>query len=98
MYGFAAKRFDRDIYRNKRWLRNADFALGFFTALLIWILFFRLVWWAAPAAIFIICMAGLFAKVERRYVLYGGLALVFFPFIFWAAMMVFWAGRNEINS
>jgi len=26
------------------------------------------------------------------------LALVFFPFIFWAAMMVFWAGRNEINS
>lgn len=98
MYGFAAKRFDRDIYKGKRWLRNADFALGFSTALLIWVLFFRLSWWAPLAVIFIICMAGLFVKMKRRYVLYGGLSLVFFPFIFWAATMIFWAGRNEINS
>lgn len=98
MYGFAAKRFDRDIYKNKRWLRNADFALGFLIALLAWILFFKPIWWAAPAAIFIACMGGLFAKIKRRYLFYGGLSLVFFPFLLWSVLMIAWFGRNEIKS
>jgi len=91
----AAKRFDRDIYKNKRWLKIADFSLGFLVSLLMWILFFGLVWWAAPLGVFIVCLAGIFMKIKRRYLFYGGLALVFFPFALWAIIMIAWAGRNE---
>jgi len=98
MYGFSVKRFDRDIYKNRRWLRNADFALGFLTALLAWLLFFRIVWWFAPMMVFAACMAGILAKIKRRYLIYGALSLVFFPLIAWATLMIAWAGRNEINS
>jgi|GEM_PF-830761 len=98
MYGIPVKRFDFDVYKNKKWFKTADFALGFFVALLAWVLFFNPVWWAAPAGIFVFCMAGIFLKIKRRYLFYGGLALVFFPFALWTVLMIFWNGRNEINS
>jgi hypothetical protein len=95
MYGVAAKRFDRDIYKNKRWLKIADFSLGFLISLLAWILFFNPVWWAAPLGVFILCAAAAMMKIKRRYLFYGGLALVFFPFALWAIIMILWAGRKE---
>ena len=98
MYGFAAKRFDRDIYKNRRWLRNADFALGFLTALLAWLLFFRIVWWFAPMMVFAACMAGILAKIKRRYLIYGALSLVFFPLIAWATLMIAWAAFSQFSS
>lgn len=48
--------------------------------------------------VFAACMAGILAKIKRRYLIYGALSLVFFPLIAWATLLIAWAGRNEINS
>jgi len=41
---------------------------------------------------------GLLAKFERRYLIYGALALVFFPLILWSVLRFSWFGRNEVNG
>lgn len=98
MYGMTARRFEPDIYKKQKWLKELDFALGFFLALLAWILFFKPVWWIVPLVVFLVCLAGIFLQAKRRYIFYGALAVVFFPFTLWAVLMVVWAGRNEMKG
>ena len=98
MYGMPAKRFDPDYYKNNPIDKKLDFALGFALAALVWVVFFNPHWWLAPLLVFCAAMAGVFFKFRRRYVIYGALALVFFPLALWGGLMIVWAGRNEIKS
>ena len=92
------KRFDPDIYKGRKNMRDRDFAAGFGGSSLFWWLFFHPLWWAAPLAIFCLAMAGIVLQFRRRYFLYGALSLVFLPLIAWASLTIGWAGRNEVNS
>ncbi len=98
MYGMPAKRFDYDFYREHKLAKKLDFCIGFALAGFFWAVFFEPVWYTALAVIFCLAMAGLWTKFERRYLIYGALALIFFPFIVWAVIFSGWAGRNELNS
>ncbi len=98
MYGIPAKRFDYDFYRDKKLLKKLDFCVGFAGSALLWHLFFKPVWYAAILIILFVCVVGLIVKFERRYIIYGALALIFLPFVIWATVFSAWAGRNEINS
>lgn len=98
MYGMPAKRFDPDIYKDRKKLKVGDFAAGFLCALIFWILIFKPIWYVAPLIMSALSLAGIFLKFRRRYFIYGALSLVFFPFVAWAAVIWFYAGRNEIKS
>jgi hypothetical protein len=98
MYGMSAKRFDPDIYKKDPVLKKLDFILGFLVMGLVWFLFFKPIWWAAPLAGFCVSMIGILIKFKHRYVIYGALSLIFFPLVLWGGLMVVWAGRNEIKS
>ena len=98
MYGIPAKRFDPDLYKGHKNLRNNDFAIGFVVCGLIWFLLFRLAWYAAPILIVCVSLVGLLFKFRRRYFIYGALSLIFLPFVVFAAFTVGFAGRNEVKS
>ncbi|MFZ3074139.1 MAG: hypothetical protein WA093_03365 [Minisyncoccales bacterium] len=98
MYGMPAKRFDPDIYKDRKKLKVNDFSAGFLCGLIFWFLSFGIAWYIAPLIIAALCGAGLFLKFRRRYFIYGALALIFFPFVIWATLIWFYAGRNEIKS
>lgn len=98
MYGIPAKRFDYDVYRGSKLKKRLDFCIGFIAAGLLWYVLFKPVWYTAILIIISICIVGLMVKFERRYIIYGALALVFFPFVLWATLFSAWVGRNEINS
>jgi hypothetical protein len=98
MYGMTARRFEPDIYKKTKWLKQLDFMLGFLSALLAWVLFFKPVWWAVPLVAGLVCAAGIFLQIKRRYIFYGALSVVFFPFTLWAILMIVWAGRGEMKS
>jgi hypothetical protein len=98
MYGMPVKRFDYDFYRDNKRAKKLDFCGGFIGAAVLWAIFFKPVWYTALVVIFFLAMAGLWTKFERRYVLYGALALIFFPFLLWATLFAGWMGRKEINS
>lgn len=98
MYGMPAKRFDYDFYRNKKLVKKLDFCVGFVGAGILWAVFFQPIWYTAVIMVFCLAMVGLWLKFERRYIIYGALALIFFPFVLWATLLSGWAGRNEINS
>lgn len=97
MYGMTAKRFDPDLYKKHKGLKERDFILGFAVAGLVWFLFFNPVWYAAPLVVFCLAMLGIKFKFRRRYFIYGALGLVFFPFLIWSAFTVFFYGRNELK-
>jgi len=97
MYGMPAKRFDPDIYKDRKNLKINDFAAGFIGSGVIWILLFNVAWYLGPLLVFLLSMAGLKFKFRRRYFIYGALALVFFPFVFWALLMIGYSGRNELK-
>ncbi len=98
MYGIPAKRFDDDYYRDHKALKNVDFAVGFLISAAAWYFLFMPTWWIAPLIIFVVAMAGILLKVQRRYYFYGMLAVAFFPLVIWGAVLIGWAGRNEIKS
>ena len=98
MYGIPAKRFDHDLYKDRKDLKKRDFAVGFVVSGLVWFLLFHSAWYVAPALIVCAALAGLLLKLRRRYVVYGALALVFLPFVIFATLAVGYAGRNEVNS
>jgi len=98
MYGIPSKRFDADLYKENKKLKNKDFALGFALAFLVTAALFWVEWYLGLLLSFLVSIAALFFKFRRRYIAYGALALVFFPFVIWATLMVSWAGRNEMNS
>ncbi len=93
-----AKRFDYDFYRDKKLLKKLDFCVGFLGAGILWAIFFDPVWYTPLAVIVILSLIGISINFERRYVIYGALSLVFFPFVIWATLFSAWLGRNEINS
>jgi len=98
MYGMPIKRFDPDIYKGRKKMRNTDFIIGFLAAALIWLLFFRIAWYIGPLIVICFSIAGFFLKFRRRYFLYGALTLVFFPLVLWGALMILYKGRNEMKS
>jgi len=92
-----AKRFDPDIYKDRKSLKKNDFAAGFIGSGVIWILLFNAVWYLGPLIVFLFSMVGLKFKFRRRYCIYGALTLVFFPFVFLALIMIGYSGRNELK-
>ena len=98
MYGIPARRFEDDYYKDHKFTKNVDFAIGFLVSLLFWYFFFNPVWYVAPLILFAVAMIGIFLKFKRRYFIYGVLAVVFFPLVIWGGTMVGWAGRKEVNS
>jgi len=97
MYGMPSKRFDPDIYKDRKDLRNRDFIAGFVSSGLLCFLLFRPVWFLAPLIIFCFSMIGIKYKFRRRYAIYGALSLIFFPFLLWALLMVGYAGKDELK-
>jgi len=94
----TAKRFDPDVYKDRKNLRNRDFAAGFSGAGLFWVLLFHPFWFLAPIMITGASLAGIFSqKIKRRYVLYGALSLVFLPLVIYAFILVGYKGRNEVK-
>ena len=93
-----SRKLDYDFYTNNKFVKKLDFCVGFIGAGVLWATFFQPVWYTALVVIVGLCLIGLWVKFERRYVIYGALALVFFPFILWATLFSGWMGRNEINS
>jgi len=98
MYGIPAKRFDPDYYKDHKFTKNVDFAIGFLLSAVLWYFLFKPYWYLAPIIIFSIAMAGVLLKIKRRYFFYGALAVVFFPLVIWGGLMIGWAGRKELNS
>jgi hypothetical protein len=97
MYGMSAKRFEPDLYKEQKDLKKLDFILGFALAAFVCVALFKLWWFAGPLAVFCACMLGLKYKFPRRYIIYGALGLIFFPFLLWAGFSVFYYGRNELK-
>ena len=59
-----AKRFEPDIYKDRKKLKVSDFLAGFLCGLIFWILSFWIAWYVAPLIIAALCAAGLFSEIS----------------------------------
>ncbi len=92
-----AKRFDPDFYKKDPLIKKLDFALGFCSAALFWVLSFYFAWYIAPLTVICAAVAGIFSKIKRRYIIYGALSLVFLPLVLWSTLKICWIGRDTIG-
>jgi len=95
MYGMPLKRFDPDIYKDRRGLKNLDLAIGFLAAAGVWFILFRPVWYAGPVVVGLVGLTGLLTKFERRYIIYGALSVIFAPLLLWASATILKYGTKE---